>query len=122
MKKQIRETENALSIYLGSIVGNSWPQSVGRYRIALGIVRRCSLAIVGQSAGEKSVQRKQQVSALQQSVSFTQELFQLGTSTYLEVLTAQQGLFSAQLLQVTDRFEQMQSVINLYHALGGGRE
>lgn len=75
-----------------------------------------------QSAGEKSVQRKQQVSALQQSVSFTQELFQLGTSTYLEVLTAQQGLFSAQLLQVTDRFEQMQSVINLYHALGGGRE
>lgn len=74
-----------------------------------------------QSAGEKGVQREQQVKSLEQSVAFTQELFKLGTSTYLEVLTAQQGLFSAQLLQVTDRFEQMQSVINLYSALGGGR-
>lgn len=74
-----------------------------------------------QSAGEKSIQRAQQVESLEQSVVSTQELFQLGTSTYLEVLTAQQGLFSAQLLQVTDRFEQMQSVINLYQALGGGR-
>lgn len=75
-----------------------------------------------QSASEKSIQRQQQVKSLEQSVVFTQELFQLGTSTYLEVLTAQQALFSAQLLQVTDRFEQMQSVINLYSALGGGRE
>lgn len=75
-----------------------------------------------ESVKEKSIQREQQVKSLEQSVSFTQELFQLGTSTYLEVLTAQQGLFSAQLLQVTDRFEQLQSVINLYSALGGGRE
>lgn len=75
-----------------------------------------------QSAREKSIQRQQQVKSWELSVAFTQELFQLGTSTYLEVLTAQQGLFSAQLLQVTDRFEQMQSVVNLYSALGGGRD
>ena len=73
-----------------------------------------------QSAGEKGVQREIQVSSLEKSVDSTTELFLLGTSTYLEVLTAQQSLFSAQLLQVSDRFEQLQAVINLYHALGGG--
>ena len=75
-----------------------------------------------QSAGEKGVQREIQVSSLEKSVDSTTELFLLGTSTYLEVLTAQQSLFSAQLLQVSDRFEQLQAVINLYHALGGGRK
>ena len=47
---------------------------------------------------------------------------QYGTSTYLEVLTAQQGLLSAQLTQVADRFDEIQGIINLYQALGGGRE
>lgn len=75
-----------------------------------------------QSAGEKREQREIQVQSLEKSVGSTTELFLLGTSTYLEVLTAQQSLFSAQLLQVSDRFEQLQAVINLYQALGGGRE
>lgn len=44
----------------------------------------------------------------------------LGTATYLEVLTAQQSLLTAQLTQVADQFERMQAVINLYQALGGG--
>ena len=52
----------------------------------------------------------------------TKELFNLGTSTYLEVLTAEQSYLSAQLSEVTDTFDQMQAVINLYQALGGGRE
>ena len=41
-------------------------------------------------------------------------------ATYLEVLTAQQSLLSARLQQVSDRFEGIQGVINLYRALGGG--
>jgi outer membrane protein TolC len=41
-------------------------------------------------------------------------------ATYLEVLTAQQSLLSARLLQISDRFEGIQGVINLYRALGGG--
>lgn len=75
-----------------------------------------------QSSGEKEQQRIIQVRALESSVASTNELFLLGTSTYLEVLTAQQNLFDTQLSQVNDRFEQLQAVINLYHALGGGRE
>ena len=46
----------------------------------------------------------------------------LGTSTYLEVLTAQQSLLSAQLSEVSDSYQCMVAVISLYHALGGGRE
>lgn len=53
-------------------------------------------------------------------MEYTQELLTLGTSTYLEVLTAQQSLLNAQLSGVSDRYQQLQAVVNLYHALGGG--
>lgn len=74
------------------------------------------------SSGQKSKERSRQILSLEQSVSYTETLMKLGTSTYLEVLTAQQGLLSARLTQVADEFEQMQAVINLYQALGGGRD
>ena len=45
-----------------------------------------------------------------------------GNITYLEVLTAQQSLLQAELSQAADRFDEIQGVINLYHALGGGQE
>ena len=54
-------------------------------------------------------------------MEYTQELLTLGTSTYLEVLTAQQSLLSAQLSGISDEFQRIQAVVNLYHALGGGR-
>ena len=44
-----------------------------------------------------------------------------GSTTYLEVLTAQQTLLNAQLTQVANRVAEIQSVITLYQALGGGR-
>ena len=50
------------------------------------------------------------------------DLFQAGKATYLEIITAQQSLLSAQLNEVSDTFQRMQAVINLYCALGGGRE
>ena len=42
-------------------------------------------------------------------------------TTYLEVITAQQSLLNAQLSKVADDFYKMQAVVNLYYALGGGR-
>jgi len=74
-----------------------------------------------QSAGEKCIQRKQQIVSLNSSVDKTQQLMKFGSSTYLEVLTAQQSLLSARLSDVADSFERIQAVINLYQALGGGR-
>ena len=66
--------------------------------------------------------RTMQVNSARKAAEDTKELFNLGTSTYLEVLTAQQSYLSAQLSEVSDTFDQMQAVINLYQALGGGRE
>ena len=67
-------------------------------------------------------QRSLQIDALQRAVESTESLMKLGTSTYLEVLTAQQSLLSAQLSGVSDSYQCMVAVISLYHALGGGRE
>lgn len=72
------------------------------------------------TAGQKLIQREKQIYSLEKSVEYTQELLSLGTSTYLEVLTAQQSLLNAQLSGISDKFQQMQAVVNLYHALGGG--
>ena len=41
-------------------------------------------------------------------------------ATYLEVLTAQQSLLSAELQQVGDRYDYIDGLISLYRALGGG--
>ena len=51
----------------------------------------------------------------------TRLLMKHGNTTYLEVLTAQQTLLNAQLSQVANRFTEIQGVITLYQALGGGR-
>ncbi len=42
-------------------------------------------------------------------------------TNYLEVLTARQNLLNAELTQAQDKFDEMQRVVSLYHALGGGR-
>lgn len=42
------------------------------------------------------------------------------SSSYLEVLTAQQSLLSAQLTETQETFDKIQGIIKLYHALGGG--
>ena len=75
-----------------------------------------------QTTQEKVNSRTMQVNSARKAAEDTKELFNLGTSTYLEVLTAEQSYLSAQLSEVSDTFDQMQAVINLYQALGGGRE
>ena len=75
-----------------------------------------------QNTSQKTEMRTLQVNSARKAAEDTRELFNLGTSTYLEVLSAQQSYLSAQLSEVADTFDQMQAVINLYQALGGGRE
>lgn len=61
-----------------------------------------------------------QVRTLQEVVRKTELLMRHSSTNYLEVLTAQQSLLSAEQTQAQDRFDEIQGVINLYHALGGG--
>lgn len=75
-----------------------------------------------QTARNKEQSRKQQIAALETAVESTQLLMRHGNTTYLEVLTAQQSLLSAQLTQITDKFDEIQGIVNLYQALGGGRD
>ena len=65
---------------------------------------------------------KVRVEQLNKAVIATKALFQSASATYLEVLTSQQNLLSAQLNEVADNFQRIQAVINLYSAVGGGRE
>ena len=63
---------------------------------------------------------KKQILNLQAAVWNTQLLMKHGNANYLEVLTAQKNLLQVELGEVSDRYDEFQSVINLYHALGGG--
>lgn len=63
----------------------------------------------------------QQKEALYRAYSATQELMRHGTTSYLEVLTAQESYLSAQLGEVNNLFDISHSAINLYIAMGGGR-
>ena len=76
--------------------------------------------VVYNSAEEKSRLEAKRIATLKQNVEDTKQLLNQSNSTYLEVITAQQNLLNAELSKVTDDFNKMQAVVNLYQALGGG--
>lgn len=74
-----------------------------------------------QTAVEKDGTRSKQIAALVKSVDYTQQLLRYSSATnYNDVLTSEQGLLAARLAGVNDKLQQLQAVINLYRALGGG--
>lgn len=78
--------------------------------------------VLWQTAKKRVEINRKQIVTLQAAVWNTQLLMKHGNTNYLEVLTAQKNLLSAELAEVSDRFDEIQSVVNLYHALGGGYE
>ena len=72
------------------------------------------------SSEEKSQLEGKQIATLKQNVEDTKLLLKQSSSTYLEVITAQQTLLNAELSKVADDFYKMQAVVSLYEALGGG--
>lgn len=78
-------------------------------------------ALTGWQTARKDAElNRRKVETLESAVRSTKLLMEHGNTNYLEVLTAQQTLLQAQLAEVSDRYEEIQSVISLYHALGGG--
>ncbi|MCR5821157.1 MAG: TolC family protein [Bacteroidaceae bacterium] len=64
-----------------------------------------------------------QVASLREAVDATQALYEnnvTGAVNYLNVITAQTGLLSAQLGQLTNKLNGINATIELYQALGGG--
>lgn len=77
----------------------------------------------GQTAGKRLERDAEQIAQLQKAVASSRLLLEhSGAGSYLEVLTAQQSLLQAQLTEVSDKVAQLQAVVKLYQALGGGME
>ena len=74
-----------------------------------------------QTARQRVAIDSSQVAALREAVRKTELLMRHSPTTYLEVLTAQQSLLATELTEAQDRFDEIQGVIDLYHALGGGK-
>ena len=95
---------------------NTWQNSV------LKAGNEVSNALVSyNSYAEKATLDGKRVAVLRQNVADTRKLMeQSSNTTYLEVITAQSNLLNAEISEVTDQFNKMQSVVTLYQALGGG--
>lgn len=74
-----------------------------------------------QAATDKIAIRQNQIQYLEKAVDYTTELLKYTSNTsYIDVLTSEVNLLSAQLAGVNDRLEQLQSIVELYRSLGGG--
>ena len=72
------------------------------------------------TAREKHDYYNRQVEVLHEAYVGTHELMDNGKASYIEVLTAQESLLSAQLNEAENLYHGAQGVIALYIALGGG--
>ncbi|WP_321297612.1 TolC family protein [Marinifilum fragile] len=75
-----------------------------------------------QTEQERYEIRKQELQALTDAVSYSEELLNSGyaNTTYLEVLTARSNALSSEINMINSKFNQLNSVVELYKALGGG--
>lgn len=113
-------------------------QVVAQYRIARARQEEASLAFqqtllnagsevndaltAYQTSRRKSLLFDKQIASLETALESTSLLMEHGNTTYLEVLTARQTLLGAQLSQTANQFTEIQSLISLFRALGGGQE
>jgi NodT family efflux transporter outer membrane factor (OMF) lipoprotein len=72
------------------------------------------------AAREKHQYYHRQVEVLHEAYTGTHQLMDNGKASYLEVLTAQESLLSAQLNEAANMYNGAQAIISLYIALGGG--
>ena len=63
-----------------------------------------------------------QCEALEKAVKSNELLFRTNNATYLELLSSRQDLLNSRLNLVVDKMSQLQSVVSLYKALGGGSD
>lgn len=75
-----------------------------------------------QTSRDKAGLDRRQVEHLATVVHDTGLLMEHGTVNYLQVLSARQSLLAARINLVADRYGEIQGVISLYHALGGGAD
>lgn len=75
-----------------------------------------------QNCEQKKQLYLQQVDALVRAHEATCLMMKYGSTTYLDVLNAQNTLLNAQFMQIANTMDQLIAVVTLYHALGGGQQ
>ena len=75
-----------------------------------------------ESYGNNIEFHQKQAEALEATVKSNELLFRTGNATYLELLSSRQDILNSRLNLIADRLSQLQSVVTLYAALGGGRQ
>ena len=78
-----------------------------------------ALITVQKTKSQRKAQ-EDQVTALRDALHLADLRYQGGRASYLDVLTAQRDLYDAELALVDTRRTQLNSVVALYKALGGG--
>ena len=77
--------------------------------------------VLYQTSAERSALEQVRVESLQRNVEVAEKMFVMAQNgNYLNVITAQQSLLQAQLSQISNEFNRIQAIVNLYNALGGG--
>ncbi|WP_238533776.1 TolC family protein [Pedobacter agri] len=70
---------------------------------------------------QKSYELKsKQVAALTQSIDISNDLFRAARADYFEVLMTQRDALQSKLELIETKKQQLNAVVNIYHALGGG--
>ena len=83
--------------------------------------REVSDALYNFQAATKTIEIKsQEFAAYDTATRYSEELLNSGFANYLEVLTARQNALNSQIDLINARFNRLQSVVELYRALGGG--
>ena len=76
--------------------------------------------IVHDRTREQRLEQEKLVAALTQSVELSNLRYRGGLDSYLQVLDAERNLFGSQLTLAQLRLQELQSVVQVYRALGGG--
>lgn len=69
---------------------------------------------------QKNRNKKKEYSAYQTATDYSEELLNNGLVNYLEVLTARENTLNSQLDLIDAEYGQLNAMVNLYQALGGG--
>lgn len=73
-----------------------------------------------EASTEKIEVNQKEYEAYNLAAGYSQELLDNGIANYLEVLTAQENALNSSLNLVNSKYNQLQAIVDLYEALGGG--
>ncbi|WP_417363054.1 efflux transporter outer membrane subunit [Galbibacter sp.] len=73
-----------------------------------------------EATSDKIVLKEKEYQAYKLASEYSEELLNQGLANYLEVLNAQENVLNSQLALVNNKYLQLNAIVDLYQALGGG--